>query len=190
MARRGGTYRYTPKRRAALKKAQLLSARKRRGKKIAIGAGAVGVGVLAVGGGVLAAKHIRGTRAGKKNIITHNPAPVRAVSGSSVATKDIVAHPPTVRARPNKLIKSRGPLYEYGDLSHVSSVGKNYREDIKNKTGNGASGSPASKGIGYGHYPFSDKHLDSIGTTSSTNPMVRMIMGELKKDEKYKRSEF
>lgn len=47
MARRRSKYYYTPKRRAALKKAQLASARKRRNRNIAIGAGTVLAGTVA-----------------------------------------------------------------------------------------------------------------------------------------------
>lgn len=51
MARARGAYRMTPKRRAALRKAQAASARKRRGRRTKIAAG-VGIGVV-LGAGVL-----------------------------------------------------------------------------------------------------------------------------------------
>lgn len=168
MARRRGKYRSTPKRRAALKKAQLTSARKRRGKKLAIG-----VGVLAIGtGGVLAAKQIHGSRS-RKNLVTSQKQAVGSLTGASTGGRDIVANPPKVPSRPIKKVKVRGPLYEPGDLSHVSNRGKQYREDGKNSTGEGASGAAPSRVV---VYEPSEKHVaETLAFNKKFEAMMRRI---------------
>ena len=86
--RRRGRYKYTSKRRVALKKAQAISARKRRGKKIAI-AGGIGVGVLAVGVGAGIVMGRRDTKHGgpPRDVIKHAPPQAKA---SAPEARDIV----------------------------------------------------------------------------------------------------
>lgn len=173
MARRRGKYRVTPKRRAALRKAQLISARKRRGKKIAIGVGIASIGVLSV----VAGRHVAGSRS-RKNLLNSQSHAAASTMGSKLPGKDVVSNPPTVRARPNKLVKRKGPLYDPTDISHVSSIGKRYREDGKNATGQGATGTSPSRAV---HYSPTEEAIRKNYATSSKNPLVRKIMKEGRK---------
>lgn len=80
-------YRYTAKRKAAFRKAQLISARKRsRNKKIAITAG---IGVLAIGAGaaVIYGKKDRKHGGGPREVIKHAPPAAKA---SAPEARDIV----------------------------------------------------------------------------------------------------
>jgi hypothetical protein len=181
MARRRGKYRVTPKRRAALRKAQLVSARKRRGKKIAIGAGIATAGVL----GVVAARHISGSRA-RKNLLSSQSHAAASTMGSRTPGRDVVSRPPTVVARPNKLVKRRGPLYDSGDVSHLSSTAKKLYESYTQRDFivegqrklKDSGGSAPSRAV---HYIPTEENIRKNYATSSTNPFIRKIMKEGRK---------
>lgn len=86
-------YRYTAKRKAAFKRAQLISARKRRGKKVALIG--MGVGVLAVGAGagiVLGRKHA-GREGSPIQVIKKTEAPPAAKPENMNVAKEAVNKP-------------------------------------------------------------------------------------------------
>lgn len=86
-------YRYTAKRKAAFKRAQLISARKRRGKKVALIG--MGVGVLAVGAGagiVLGRKHA-GREGSPIQVIKKTEAPPAAKPENMNVAKETVDKP-------------------------------------------------------------------------------------------------
>lgn len=81
--KRNRVYRLTPRRKAALHKAQLASARKRsRRGRVALGV----VGATIVAGGLTYAghRHLKG-RSGKTNVVSHTTKSVKAVSSPTVS---------------------------------------------------------------------------------------------------------
>ena len=170
---RSRKYRMTPKRRAALKKAQLASARSRRGKilkGIGIAAGVAAIGVGSYYGG----KHVRTIRRkqnaikalnGKKITITIQRVAPRTGRYSGVAGISMVPHGMVVHhssmthgiritnskdhidiSQARRVVAGTKVKGTTGDpLSHVSNEGKKYRQEISSKTGKASGGSAESR---------------------------------------------
>jgi len=176
-------YRYTAKRRAALKRAQIISARKRKGKglstkkKVVIGAG---VGVA----GLVAAHHISGSSlsiktrqnniskvdgrqivkgvkvtTGKKTILDVGRGDTRFqakyVFGKAFKPK-MTKYEKTLAAKPLVQVAQRKDAADA--FSHVSNVGKAYYADMLH-TDVTAEGAP-NRDITWGTYPLSDAHVE------------------------------
>lgn len=169
MARRRGRgkYRYTPKRRAALKRAQILSARKRKGKKIAIGVGIASAGVLSFA----AARHISGSRA-RKNLVSSQAAAAASTTGSPTGGRDIVKNPPRTVARPNKGRKG----WAQPEFYAMSEQSIRFRKTVGNP---GTEGAP-SRAV---RYVPTEEWIRSSHRTSSTNPLIRMLMKEAEQEQ-------
>ena len=159
---RGG-YRFTPKRRGALKKAQLISARKRsrNRKKLAIGAGVLAAGGLAVGG-VAFYKHRSSSNGRKIASRAKFDADFKATKAkleakSPLGSGDLPVKVEEARAiTTGKKIPALILTQEEAELSHISNIGKRKRLERKAATGEGAGGAADSRII---KYEPSEAHL-------------------------------
>ena len=192
-------YRFTPRRRAALKKAQARSAQKRKGSgitgtHIAIGAGILGT---AIAGGVVAHHKIRGNTLGfssgkNKSVVTGKTGPllkhanIKGQHQISVGigarrfsvnydtrgrgTRTLAAHRQVVLGQ--QLAKKRAHNPFHLDESGPDSSVRRHGILVKNPVVGGAA---ASRQIKFGTYP-----VDSHTHTTVTSPLARKIMQESK----------
>lgn len=153
---RSRKYRMTPRRRTALKKAQLASARKRsRNKKIAVVAGVSAVVIAGVAAHKLSGSSLSISKKQNISVVTGKRLP----NGANVTRLGNELHA-NIRRGGSRLHVSyrfgkavvtghrvnRSKHTEIGDpLSHVSNEGKKYRQEISSKTGKASGGSAESR---------------------------------------------
>lgn len=194
-------YRFTPKRQAALRKAQLVSARERkggiRGKHVAVGAAVLGTALI---GGVVAHHKIRGNTLGvsvtskNKSIVTGKTHPLLQhanLGGQHQVSVGIGAR----RLRINYDTRGHGTRAIARHRADVmgrlvaqrrlwnSNFSPDYGPDmtkrregvvVKNPTTGGAA---HSRQVRFGTYPLDEKRTTH---TSVTHPIARRIMAESK----------
>ena len=158
MANRRGKYLLTQRRKAALHKAQLASARKRRGRRRVVAGIAGGAGILAVVGGVGFVGHRYVTKVGKggpqqpvivpaSNTVTPHRPPL---PGKKLKISSRYRDPNTRKPTPMHKLKKRAAKRE---VARIRKNDKRRMDYWSGRSANAARGRPNHNGPGLPHTP-------------------------------------